>query len=82
MSILAAIIITHYRLALAASVKLLPVLFTPAFGQEIEPRALLGDATEDDPQLNATGTELPLLEQMWAKGIHLVQLRRPQVTMN
>lgn len=69
------------HLALAASVTLL-VLFIPAFGQEIEPRATLKNATEDDPQLNGTGAEAPVLEQMSEKGIYLVQLRWPQVTLN
>ncbi|HEX7032346.1 MAG TPA: hypothetical protein VF172_05045 [Nitrososphaera sp.] len=81
MSILV-VVIEYYYLALATSATLLPVLFAPAFGQEIEPRATLGNATEDDPQLNATGTELPVLEQMSEKGIYLVQLRWPQVTLN
>ncbi|MEW6603481.1 MAG: hypothetical protein AB1351_02195 [Thermoproteota archaeon] len=61
---------------------LLLILFIPAFGQEIEPRATLKNATGDDPQLNATGTESPVLEQMSEKGIYLVQLRWPQVTLN
>jgi hypothetical protein len=68
-------------LALAASMALL-VLFVPAFGQELEPPTTLNNATQDDPQLNATGTEAPVLEQMSEKGIYLVQLRWPQVTLN
>ncbi len=61
----------------------LPILFSPVFGaQEIEPRATLGNATEDDPQLNASGTDLPVLEQMSEKGTYLVQLRWPQVTLD
>ncbi len=76
--------IRYSYLALATSMTLLlPVLFAPAFGgQEIEPRATLGNATEDDPELNASGTDLPVLEQMSEKGIYLVQLRWPQVTLN
>ena len=42
------------HLALAAPLTLI-VLFLPASAQEIEPRATLKNATQDDLQLNATG---------------------------
>jgi hypothetical protein len=73
-------VIRHF--ALAAPLALL-LLFIPAFGQEeIEPRATLKNGTQDDPALNATGTEEPILEELSDKGIYRVQFRWPQVTLN
>lgn len=75
--------VIRYYLAFVASTMTLLVLFAHvAFGQELEPPSTLNNATEDDPQLDATGTESPVIEQMSEKGLYLVQLRWPQVTLN
>lgn len=55
-----------------------------SFAQEqndIEPRAVLNGADEDNPNLNSTKTDIPLLEQVSDKGIYKVQLRWSQIPL-
>jgi hypothetical protein len=74
--------VKHLLLAIImSSVFSLPLAL--AFAQEdIEPRAVLNGAEEDNPRLNSTETDIPILEQVSDKGIYKVQLKWPEVPLN
>ena len=70
--------------ALTSSIVIIITSIVPiAFAQpNIEPPAELNGASEDNLKLNATGTDIPLIEKISQKGIYKVQLRWPQVPLN
>lgn len=75
----------HLLLAIiVSSVFSLPLALS--FAQEdendIEPRAVLNGAEEDNQNLNSTETDIPILEQVSDKGIYKVQLKWTQVPLN
>jgi hypothetical protein len=74
--------VKHLLLAIImSSVFSLPLAL--AFAQEdIEPRAVLNGAEEDNPSLNSTETDIPILEQVSDKGIYRVQLKWPEVPLS
>lgn len=77
--------VKHLLLAIiVSSVFSLPLALS--FAQEdendIEPRAVLNGAEEDNQNLNSTETDIPILEQVSDKGIYKVQLKWTQVPLN
>jgi hypothetical protein len=75
----------HLLLAIiVSSVFSLPLALS--FAQEdendIEPRAVLNGAEEDNQNLNSTETDIPILEEVSDKGIYRVQLKWTQVPLN